>query len=113
MSASSDEIDCASLEGEETFADPETSSDHETPKEADAFSSCVNDPEGFPVSVRYLSDWEAVTTPYATFLGVALLIRAAHAGVVVAGGTYSGSCSSSDPITFRAHRATNFECPRA
>ena len=51
------------------------------------------------VSVRSSSDWEEVTTPDATFLGVALGARAALDGVEVPGGTYSGSRSSSEPMT--------------
>ena len=51
-----------------------------------------------------------MTTTDATFLGVALVARAARAGVAVPGGTYSGSCSSSETITSRADGATNFKC---
>ena len=88
LSASSDEADCAVVAGARTFTDPEASSDYETPREQDAPSSCVADPEGVPVSVRSLSHREAVTTPDATFLGMALGARAARAGVEVSGGTY-------------------------
>ena len=56
---------------------------------------------------------EAVTTLNATFLGVALGARAVREGVEVPGGTYSGSCSSSDPMIMRADRATHFDRPRA
>ena len=66
--------------GAGTSAEPEASSDHDTPKEPDAPSSFVADPEGVPVSVRSSSDWEAVTTPDATFFGVALGARAAREG---------------------------------
>ena len=55
--------------------------------------SFVADPEGVPVSVHSSSEWEAVTTPDATVLGVALGARAAREGVEVHGGTYSGSRS--------------------
>ena len=72
LSASSDEADAAALAGAGTSAEPEASSDHDTPKEPDAPSSFVADPEGVWVSLRSSSDWEAVTTPDATFLGVAL-----------------------------------------
>ena len=72
LSASSDEADAAAVAGVGTSADPEASSDQDTPKEPDAPSSFVADPEGVPVSVRSSSDWEAVTTPDATVLGVAL-----------------------------------------
>ena len=89
LSASSNETDVAAVAGEETSAEPEASSDHETPKELDAPSSLVTNPEGVPVSVRSSSDWEVVTTPDATFLGVALVARAAPDGVEVSGGTYS------------------------
>ena len=51
LSASSDEADYAAVVGEGTSADPEASSDHETPKEPDSTSSCVADPEGVLVSV--------------------------------------------------------------
>ena len=82
------------MAGAGTSAEPEASSDHDTPKEPDAPSSFVADSEGVPVSVRSSSDWEAVTTPEATFFGVALGARAAREGVEVPGGTYSGSHSS-------------------
>ena len=49
----------------------------------------------------------------ATFLGVALVARATRDGVVVPGGTYSRSCSSSEPITIREDGAIDFERPRA
>ena len=73
LSASLDEADCAAVAGAGTSADPEAFSDHETPKELDAPSSCVADLEGVPVSVHFSSDWEAVTTSNANFLGVALV----------------------------------------
>ena len=85
LPASSDEANCAAVAGAETSMDPEASSDHETPKELDAPSSCVADLEGVPVSMRFSSDWEAVTTSNANFLGVALIARATCAGVVVPG----------------------------
>ena len=96
LSASSDEADAATVVGAGTSAKPEASSDHETPKEPDAPSSLVADPEGVPVSMCSSSDWEAVTTPDATFLGVALAARVAQEGLEVPGGTYSGSRSSSE-----------------
>ena len=111
--SSSDEVDYAALAGAGTSADPEASSNYETPKEPGAPLSCVGEPEGVPVSVRSPSDWEAVTTPDAIFLGVALVARAARAGVKVPGGMYSGSCSSSEPITSRTDGATYFERPHA
>ena len=52
LSTSSDEADAAAVAGVGTSAEPEASSDHETPKEPDAPSSFVADPEGVPVSVR-------------------------------------------------------------
>ena len=113
LSASSDEADAAAVAGAGTSADPEAISDQDTPKEPEAPSSFVVDPEGVPVSVRSSSDREAVTTPDATFLGVALAARAARDGVEVPGGTYSGSRSSSRPITKWADGATDFDCPRA
>ena len=99
--------------GAGTSAEPEASSDHDTPKEPDAPSSFVADPEGVPVSVRSSSDWEVVTTPDATVLGVALGARAAREGAEVLGGTYSGSRSSSEPMIKRAYGETNFDRPRA
>ena len=57
LSASSDESDIAAVAGAGTSAEPEASSDHETPKDPDAPSSLVADPEGVPVSVRSSSDW--------------------------------------------------------
>ena len=50
------------MAGEGTSAESEASSDQDTPKEPDAPSSFVADPEGVLVSVRSSSDWEAVTT---------------------------------------------------
>ena len=96
-----------------TSADLEASSDHETPKEPDAPSSLEGDPEGVLISVRSSSDWEAVTTPDTTFLGVALAAHAARDGVERPGGTYSGSHSSSEPMTRRADGAKDFDRARA
>ena len=101
------------MAGAETSADREAYSDHETPKEIDTLSSLVADPEGVPVSVRSSLDWEVVTTPDATFLGVALGARAAREGVEVPGGTYLGSRSSLAPMTMRANGATNIDRLRA
>ena len=97
------------MAGAGTSAEPEASSDHDTPKEPDTPSTFVADPEGLPVSVYSSSNWEAVTTPDATFLGVALGARAAREGVEAPGGTYSGSRSSSEPMIKRADGATNFD----
>ena len=47
----------------------------------------------------------------ATFLGIALVARAARDGVAVPGGTYPRSCSSSKLMTRRADGATNFDRP--
>ena len=94
LSASSDEEDCADVAGAGTSAKPEVSSGHETPKEPDAPFSCVADLEGVPVSVLSSSDWDAVTTPDAPILGVALVAHATRDGVAVPDGTYSGSCLS-------------------
>ena len=101
------------MAGAGTSADPEASSDHETPKKLDAPSSLVADPEGMPVSVRSSSDWEVVTTPDATCLGVSVAAHAAWDGVEVPKGTYSGSRSSSEPITRRTDGATYFDRLRA
>ena len=73
------------MAGAGTSVEPEASYDHDTPKEPDAPSSFVANSEGVPVTVRSSSDWEAVTKPDATFLGVALGARAAWEGVEVAG----------------------------
>ena len=97
------------MAGAGASADPESSSDHDTPKEPDAPSSFVADLEGVPVSVRSSSEFEAVTTPDATVLGVALGARAAREGVQVPRGTYSGSRSSSEPMIMRADGATDFD----
>ena len=113
LSASSDKAEAAAVAGEGTSAEPEASSDHNTPKEPNAPSSFVADIEGVPVSVRSSSHWEAVTTTDATFLGVALGERAARGGVEVPGGTYSGFCSSSESMIMRADGATDFDRPRA
>ena len=113
LSASSDEADAAAVAGAGTSAKPEDSSDNDTPKEPEAPSSFVADPEGVPVSVRSSSNWEAVTTPDSTVLGVALGAHAAREDVEVPGGTYSGSRSSSQPMIMRADGATDFDRPRA
>ena len=113
FSASSDEADAAAVAGAGTSVDPEASSDQDAPKEPDAPSSFVADPEAVPVSVRSSSDWEAVTTPDATVLGVALGARVAREGAEVPGGMYSGSRSSSEPITMREDGATDLDHPRA
>ena len=52
MSASSDEADAAAVASAGTSAELEASSDQETPKEPDALSSFVADPDGVPISVR-------------------------------------------------------------
>ena len=113
LSASSVEADATTVAGEGTSTELESSSDHETPKEPDASSSLVAEPESVSVSVRSSSDWEAVTTPDATFVGVALVAREAQEGVEVPGGRYSGSRSSSEPMTMRADGATDLDRPRA
>ena len=77
LSASLDEADSTAVAGAGNSADPKGSSDHETPKELDAPCSLVADSENMLVSVRFSSDWEAVTTPDATFLGVDLAACAA------------------------------------
>ena len=105
LSASLDEADAATVAGAGTSAEPEASSNHDTPKEPSAPSSFVADPEGVPVSVRFSSDWEAVNTPDATFLGVDLGERVAREGDEVPEGTYSGSRSSLEPMTMRADGA--------
>ena len=113
LSASSDETDAGAVAGAGTLAESEASSDHDTRKETDTPSSFVADPEDVPVSVRSSSDWEGVTMPDSTFLGVAMGARAAREGVEVPGGTYSGSRSSSEPMTMRADGSTEFDHPRA
>ena len=67
LSASSYEADAAAVAGAGISAESEASSDQDTPKEADAPSSFVADPEVVPISVRSSSVWEVVTTPDATF----------------------------------------------
>ena len=56
LSASSDEADCEAVVGAGISADLEASSDQETPKDPDAPSSLVANPEGVPVSVHSSSD---------------------------------------------------------
>ena len=106
LSASSDEADAAAVAGARTSAEQEASFDQDTPK-------FVADPEGVPVSVCSSSDWEAVTTPDATILGVALGARVAREEAEAPGGMYSGSRSSSEPMTMRADGATDLDRPRA
>ena len=114
LSTSSDEADAVAVVGAGTSTELKASSDHENPKEPDAPSSLVADPEGVPVSMRSSSDWEAVTTPDATILGVALGASAAREGAEVPGGTYSGSRSSSSELMIKcADGATDFDRPRA
>ena len=112
LSASLDEADAAAVAGAGTSSEPEASSYLDIPKEPDAPSSFVADPEGVLVSVRSSSDWEVVTTPDATILGVALSARAAREGAEVPRGTYSGSRSSSEPMIKRVDGATDFDRPR-
>ena len=50
--ASSDEADATGVAIVGTLGEPEASSDHDTPKEQDASSSFVADPEGVPANVR-------------------------------------------------------------
>ena len=57
VSASSDDANTAAVDGAGTLAEPEASSDQDNPKEPDASSLFVADPEGVPVSVRSSSDW--------------------------------------------------------
>ena len=52
LSALSDEADAAAVAGAGTSAEPEASSDHETPKEPDVPCSCEADLQGVPVSMR-------------------------------------------------------------
>ena len=99
LEASSNEEDSVAVADAGILADLEACSDHETSKEQDTPSSLVADPEGMPVSVHSSSEWEAVTTPYATVLGVALAARAARDGIEVPVCTYSRSRSTSEPIT--------------
>ena len=113
LSASSEEADAAAVAGAGTSAEPEASSNQDTPKEPDASSSFVADPEGVLASVRSLSDWEAMTTPDTTFLVVDLGALTAREGVEVPRGTLSGSRSSSEPMTMRADEVTDFDRPRA
>ena len=70
LSVSLVEADCAAVAGAGTFADPEASSDHETPNKPNTPSSCIAHLEGVSVSVRSSSDLEVVTTLDATFFGV-------------------------------------------
>ena len=69
LSASLGETECAAVVGEETTTYPEASSDHETPKEPDAPSSCVPDPKGVSVSVLSSLNMEEVTMLEANFFG--------------------------------------------
>ena len=66
------------MAGAGTSADMEASSDHETPKDPHSPSSCLPDLEGVSISVRSSSEREAVTTPDATLLGVALVAHASR-----------------------------------
>ena len=113
LSTSSDEVDYEAVAGAGNSVDPEASCDHKTPKEPNTPSSLVADPEGVSVSVRSSSDWEAVNTLDTTFLGMALASCAARDGVEGLGGTYSGSHSSSEPMTRRADGTTDFDRSRA
>ena len=56
LSVSSDEEDYIDAARAGTLADPKASYNHETPKDPDAPSSRVADPEGVPVSVRSSSN---------------------------------------------------------
>ena len=97
------------MAGAGTLANKEVAYDHEIHKEPNAPSSLAHD----PVSLRSSSYWEAMTTLDITFLGMALAAREARDGVEVPGGTYSGSRSSSEPMTRRANGAIDFNRPCA
>lgn len=69
------------------------------------------DPDGEPVYVRSTSHWEALTTLDSTFVGITQVVLAARVGVRVYSGTYSGSSSSSEPITYKREGEIEFERP--
>ena len=52
LSASSEKVDAAVVEGAGTSAELEASADQETPKEPGALSSFAAGPEGVPVYLR-------------------------------------------------------------
>ena len=90
LSGSSDEADWDVVARAEASSYPETSSKPDTSLELEASLEYIEDPEGMLVSMHFSSNWEAATTPSATFMGVALVM---HTGVTVPRGTYSGSRS--------------------
>ena len=69
----------------------ESQSNQESHKKSNDNQKCnTNASEGVPVSVRSSSDLEEVTTPDATFVGVALVAREARERVEVPGGRVLG-----------------------
>ena len=80
MSASFYEAHCDDLAGVGTSRDQEDSFYNDTPKEPAAPSSYVADPEGVLDSVRSSSDWEAVTTPDTTLMGMLREVLVARDG---------------------------------
>ena len=104
--------------GAEAFSYPKTSSELDTSSKSeefskpDALSDYVEDPEGVPVSMRSFSNWEAVTMPDTTLVGVPVVERVAGVMVRVPGGTYSRSFSSSYPMISRFNGTTDLERPR-
>ena len=101
------------MAGSEASSNPKKSSEPDYSSEPEASLECVANPEGVPDSMRSSSDCEAVTMMGATFMGVALVVRGAHAGVTVPWGMHSGSCLPLETMTSRPDRATNFEIPHA
>lgn len=70
-----------------------------------------DDPDGVPVSVRSISDWEIVTMLESTFSWVPLVACAAGVGVWVPGGTYLRSRSLSEETIIRGDSATDLDLP--
>ena len=86
-------------------------SEHEASLEPNALKEPEEDPNGVPISMRFSSDWEAVTTPGATFLGVPRVILEGVVGVWVTRGTYYGSHLSLDEPINCQNSATDLHRP--
>ena len=98
------------MDGAEDSLDLQPSDEPDTSSKFKPSLECAAEQEGVPISMRFSSDWEAVTTPGTTFMGVALMVHLAHARAIVTRGTHSRSRSSSKRINHRADR--KMECER-
>ena len=86
----------------EAPTNPKALSELDASMEQDTRSDFAADIKGVSVSMRFSSDWEAVTAQGATLVGMARGV-----GVWVPCGTYSVSSSSTDPMMNQFDGATD------